>query len=276
MAKSKRLSEGKKDIIAALIQEYGIKTAADIQEALKDLLGGTLKEMLEAEMTEHLGYKEYERSNKSLFSTKFCLTITGINNKNESYNTYKTNNNSGSASMARHNIDGEEKNFVGIGKIMIDTKPSITWNIPHLHFLVLSNLDYFEAICLEFGLVSSGETQEEAAKRLVELIIYHIGAVMDQGGGFEEFKEIALNDFMNDFWSVYRHIEFTLAETKQDLSHEIMSQMTKAIQETFDTKVKEHIAAKAKETADEIIKEYEKMTAFTLNSVTYASLESVA
>ena len=63
MAKSKRLSEGKKDIIAALIQEYGIKTAADIQEALKDLLGGTLKEMLEAEMTDHLGYKEYERSN---------------------------------------------------------------------------------------------------------------------------------------------------------------------------------------------------------------------
>jgi len=178
--------------------------------------------------------------------------------------------------MARHNIDGEEKNFVGIGKIMIDTKPSITWNIPHLHFLVLSNFGYFEAICLEFGLVSSGETQEEAAKRLVELIIYHIGAVMDKGGGFEEFKEIALNDFMNDFWSVYRHIEFTLAETKQDLSHEIMSQMTKAIQETFDAKVKEHIAAKAKETADEIIKEYEKMTAFTLNSVTYASLESVA
>jgi hypothetical protein len=42
------LSEGKKNIIAALIQEYNVKTALDIQEALKDLLGGTLKEMLEA------------------------------------------------------------------------------------------------------------------------------------------------------------------------------------------------------------------------------------
>ena len=64
MARRKRtgLSEGKRNIIASLIQEYGIKTAVDIQEALKDLLGGTLKEMLQAEMTNHSGYREYERS----------------------------------------------------------------------------------------------------------------------------------------------------------------------------------------------------------------------
>jgi len=56
------MSEEKKNIIATLIQEYDIQTADDIQEALKDLLGGTLEEMLQAEMTEHLGYEEYERS----------------------------------------------------------------------------------------------------------------------------------------------------------------------------------------------------------------------
>ena len=50
-------------IIAALIDEYNIETAEDIQEALKDLLGGTLKSMMEAEMDEHLGYESYERSN---------------------------------------------------------------------------------------------------------------------------------------------------------------------------------------------------------------------
>ena len=60
--KSEGLSEGKKNIITGLIQEYDIKTAEDIQEALKDLLGGTLKEMLQAEMTNHLGYAGYERS----------------------------------------------------------------------------------------------------------------------------------------------------------------------------------------------------------------------
>ena len=37
-----RMSEGKKNIIAGLIQEYDIKTAEDIQEALKDLLDGTI------------------------------------------------------------------------------------------------------------------------------------------------------------------------------------------------------------------------------------------
>lgn len=33
-----------------------------IQDALKDLLGDTIKEMMEAEMDEHLGYESYERS----------------------------------------------------------------------------------------------------------------------------------------------------------------------------------------------------------------------
>ena len=49
--------------MAGQIQEYDIKTAEDNQEALKDLLGGIIQEMMEAELDEHLGYEEYERSN---------------------------------------------------------------------------------------------------------------------------------------------------------------------------------------------------------------------
>lgn len=60
--KVKPLNENKKNIIQALIEEYDIETAEDIQEALKDLLGGTIKSMMEAEMTEHLGHERYERS----------------------------------------------------------------------------------------------------------------------------------------------------------------------------------------------------------------------
>lgn len=66
MARRKeRMSEGKKNIITSLIEEYDIHTAEDIQDALKDLLGGTIKEMMEAEMDQHLGYESYERSNNS-------------------------------------------------------------------------------------------------------------------------------------------------------------------------------------------------------------------
>ena len=60
--KVKLLTEGKKNIIATLIEEYDIKTAEDIQEALKDLLGGTIKSMMEAEMDEHIGYEKYQHS----------------------------------------------------------------------------------------------------------------------------------------------------------------------------------------------------------------------
>ena len=55
------LTEGKKNIISALMDEYEIETADDIQAALKDLLGGTIKSMMEAEMTDHLGYEKSER-----------------------------------------------------------------------------------------------------------------------------------------------------------------------------------------------------------------------
>ena len=43
------MTEGKRQIIQQLLQEYEIETAEDIQEALKDLPGGTIKEMMEAE-----------------------------------------------------------------------------------------------------------------------------------------------------------------------------------------------------------------------------------
>ena len=56
------MTEGKREIVRSLLAEYDIKDAHDIQEALKDLLGSTIKEMMEAEMEEHLGYGKSERS----------------------------------------------------------------------------------------------------------------------------------------------------------------------------------------------------------------------
>ena len=62
--KPKPMTEGKRNIIQGLLQDYDIETAADIQDALKDLLSGTLKELMETEMDDHLGYDRYERSDK--------------------------------------------------------------------------------------------------------------------------------------------------------------------------------------------------------------------
>ena len=56
------MTEGKREIVRSLLAEYDIKDAHDIQEALKDLLGSTIKEMMEAEMEDHLGYEKSRRS----------------------------------------------------------------------------------------------------------------------------------------------------------------------------------------------------------------------
>ena len=65
MSKRRKLTEGKKNIIAGLLQEYDIQSAQDIEAALKDLLGGTIQSMLEAELDNHLGYANYERSSNT-------------------------------------------------------------------------------------------------------------------------------------------------------------------------------------------------------------------
>lgn len=56
------MTDGKHNIIQQLLQEYDIQSTEDIQDALKDLLGGTIKEMMETEMDNHLGYEKSERS----------------------------------------------------------------------------------------------------------------------------------------------------------------------------------------------------------------------
>ena len=53
-----QMTEGKRNIIHRLLEEYDIQTAEDIQDSPKDLLGRTIKEMMEAEIDNHLGYKK--------------------------------------------------------------------------------------------------------------------------------------------------------------------------------------------------------------------------
>lgn len=75
MAKQKKpvhrvqITEGKRNIIHQLLEEYDIQTAKDIQDALKDLLSGTIKEMMEAEMDDHLGYENQNAQTMMITAT---------------------------------------------------------------------------------------------------------------------------------------------------------------------------------------------------------------
>lgn len=52
--RKKLVSEGKSNIIEQLLQEYDIETPQDIEAALRDLLGGTIQNMLESEIEEQM------------------------------------------------------------------------------------------------------------------------------------------------------------------------------------------------------------------------------
>lgn len=60
MAKREKISEERRKLIKEFISSNELKTAGDVEDALKNLFKDTLQEMLNAELTEHLGYEKNE------------------------------------------------------------------------------------------------------------------------------------------------------------------------------------------------------------------------
>ena len=67
MAKREKISEERRKLIQEFIKSNDLKITGDIQEAIKDLFKDTIQEMLNAELTEHLGYEknEYRENNEN-------------------------------------------------------------------------------------------------------------------------------------------------------------------------------------------------------------------
>ena len=83
MARQRKLSPERKELINGLLSHYKPGDAQDVQAMLRDLLGDTLQQMLEAEMDEHLGYTKYDYKNKQTddsrngYSTKTVVSSIG-------------------------------------------------------------------------------------------------------------------------------------------------------------------------------------------------------
>lgn len=60
MPKKEKINEERKKLIQEFIKNNEIKNVTDIQEAIKNLFKDTIQEMLNAELTEHLGYEKNE------------------------------------------------------------------------------------------------------------------------------------------------------------------------------------------------------------------------
>lgn len=54
----------KKEDVQKFVEAYGIKTTEDIHEAIKDLFGKTLENILDKELEINLGYAKHDYSNK--------------------------------------------------------------------------------------------------------------------------------------------------------------------------------------------------------------------
>ena len=62
MGRKEKVSKERKEFIQQFIAENDIRSARDIEIALRDMMKETLQEMLENELTEQLGYTKYEYS----------------------------------------------------------------------------------------------------------------------------------------------------------------------------------------------------------------------
>ena len=138
-----------------------------------------------------------------------------------------------------------DKHFVAIGKMAIDNL-SADWNIPALHFIVgKTPSGLFEATNIELILDSTGSDIEEAIEGLIGLTVHYITAVMEKGRGYDEFIEKANSLAMEDYWREYRNIEFSLARSRKDLSHEIASKINAAIKGMLAEEIAQQIREEA-------------------------------
>ena len=62
-ARTQGLTEKEEELVKLLVEEC--ESTRDIQEKLKRLFAGTIEQMLEAEMEEHLGYEKHSVEGKN-------------------------------------------------------------------------------------------------------------------------------------------------------------------------------------------------------------------
>lgn len=64
MARKEKISKERQELIKQFISQNNISTAHDIEKSLRDMMKDTLQAMLEAELTEQIGYDKYEYSDE--------------------------------------------------------------------------------------------------------------------------------------------------------------------------------------------------------------------
>lgn len=64
------MPDSDRELLRKLIKQYNLKDTTDIKNMLKDLFGGTIQEMLEAELEEDLGYSKYDYKNKETTNSR--------------------------------------------------------------------------------------------------------------------------------------------------------------------------------------------------------------
>ena len=145
-----------------------------------------------------------------------------------------------------------DKNFIAIGKIIIET-PGYAWNIPYSHFIVNKTASgLYEATNLEFILDSAGNSVKESVQTLAKLTLSYVMDILVNRNGHNELKELVDSTVMEDYWREYRKMEVELSRTKRDLSHNMERLFITAIKETMDENLKKLLHEKASDIADAV------------------------
>ena len=123
-------------------------------------------------------------------------------------------------------------NFIGVGKIILDSFADKEYNIPHLHCLINKADDGYEFINLEFGLVTFDENPEEAASALAKMLIEYVQRTI-KDLGFKTLIDVVSQKSLEQYWAEYRRLEFTFAETKKDIGHHVIERIKQEAVEEF-------------------------------------------
>lgn len=115
MAKKEKISDERRNLIKEFIASNELKTTEDVENALRNLFKDTLQEMLNAELTEHLGYEKNEYtdgkenyrngySNKIVHSSQGDINLNVPRDRNGSFDPIVVENGQKDISNIEHKI----------------------------------------------------------------------------------------------------------------------------------------------------------------------------
>ena len=121
----------------------------------------------------------------------------------------------------------------GIGKLIVKSQEE--FNIPHLHFITYTSESdsLYTTLCLELGIHHSGDKPLDSVELTLNSCLQYLNDTIKSKNDLDKLSALVSTKDFEDFWSLYRQCEVSLAKDKQDLGAQLIAHIETQVLKDF-------------------------------------------